>query len=99
MLLRFEIKFSELKMKEFQYDKEDIHFTVKKAFAQYDLPNTEEDGLLIIEDEGRKDDFSYMWIVVTSLMKSKWFCECVSHCYFYDDDGTYEDVLAQVWNQ
>ncbi len=28
-------------------------------------------------------------------MKSKWFCECVSHCYFYDDYGTYEDMLTQ----
>lgn len=37
-----------------------------------------------------------MWIVVTSLMKSKWFCECVSHCYFYDDDGTYEDVKVNI---
>lgn len=83
-------------MKEFQYDKEDINFTVKKTFAQYDLPITEDGGLLIIEDKGRKDDFSYMWIVVTSLLKSKWFCECVSRCYFYDDDGTYEDVLAQM---
>lgn len=54
---------------------------------------------MIFEDKGKKDDFSYMWIVITSLMKSKWFCECVSHCYFYNDDGTYEDVLAQVWNQ
>lgn len=78
------------------YDKEDGHFTVKKTFAQYDLPNTEEDGLLIIEDKGRKDDFSYMWIVVTSLMKSKWFCECVSRCYFYGDDGTYEDVKVNI---
>lgn len=48
--LRFEIKFCDLKMNDFQYDTEDIHFTVKKAFAQYDLPITEEGGLLIFED-------------------------------------------------
>lgn len=28
--MRFEIEFSGLKMMEFQYDKEDIHFTVKR---------------------------------------------------------------------
>ena len=78
------------------YDIADIHNTIKKEFAKRGLLCIAEGEVLAFSDTGGKDDFSYMWLVISSLMKSKWFIECASSCMFFDDDGTYEDVLAQL---
>lgn len=79
------------------YEIADIHNTIKNEFKKRGLLCISDSEILAFTDTGGKDDFAYMWIVITSLMKSKWFIESASSCFFYDDDGTYEDVLSQAW--
>lgn len=70
---------------------------LSEEFGKFNLVTDVTIERVRIRDRGKKDDFAHMWIVITRLMKSKWFRECASSCVFFDDDGTYEDVLAQAW--
>lgn len=94
--MKVTFKFDEKSVSNNGYDIDDIYTTVKKEFLKRGLSCVSEREELVFKDNGGKHDFSYMWLVISSLMKSKWFIKCASSCMFFDDDGTYEDVLSQA---
>ena len=95
--MRVEMTFNDAAITAAGYRKEDIYWTIKKAFTGRGLRCTSENGLLSFEDNGGENDYAQMWNVIKSLMISDWFLTCASSCLYIDDDDEVEDVLAQSY--
>ena len=77
------------------YRSQDIRDTVKRTFAEAELPCVSDNVELAFEDAGREDDYSDMWSIICNLMISGWFLECAASC-IWEDEGEKEDILAQA---
>lgn len=76
---------------------DDVHCTIKKLFAAYNLPCVSDGDTLAFKDNGHGDDFACMWETIMALLRADWFLACANSCVWQDDDSSEEDVLAQAW--
>lgn len=95
--MRVEMTFNDAAVAAAGFRKEDICWTIKKAFVSRGLRCTSENELLSFEDNGGENDYAQMWNVIKSLMISDRFLTCDSSCLYIDDDDEVEDVLAQSY--
>jgi hypothetical protein len=95
--MKVEMTFNNTAVESNGYDRSDIYYAIKSAFAKRDLPCSSDDEVLTFKDAGNENDFSHIWVLLINLLKADWFVKCASSCVFYDDDDTAEDVLSQAW--
>lgn len=93
--MRVEMTFNDAAITAAGYRKEDIYWTIKKAFTGRGLRCTSENELLSFEDNGGENDYAQMWNVLLGLVQADWFVRCTASCVFFDED-TEEDVLCQA---
>ncbi|MDE6014230.1 MAG: hypothetical protein K2H41_00825 [Acetatifactor sp.] len=78
------------------YTMEDIYETIKREFEAKNLPCVSDGEVLSFADRGHKDDFSHIWVNIVRISRTEWFLDLATSCKFYEDDGKWEDVLAQA---
>lgn len=93
--MKFRFSFDNAAVERRGYRLEDVHQTMKNLFAAHDLPCLSDNGTLIFEDKGHGDDFTVMWDIILSLLRSEWFMNCAATCVWQDEDGE-EDILSQI---
>ena len=69
---------------------------VQRAYEQCGLRCTADRSGLTAHGRGA-GDFAGLWRVAMALLRSDWFPDCAAKFLWYDEDGTEEDFLAQVW--
>ena len=93
--MRIDFMFDEEKVNKSGFCMDDILHTLKKAFAEYDLPCISEGPVISFSDKGRKDDFAHLWIIIYGLSRMEWFLEMASSC-IWTCNGKQEDVLKSA---
>jgi len=78
------------------YTMGDIYHTIKKHFAERNIPCVSDGDTLAFEDTGGKNDFSHMWTVIMGLTRADWFMEFATSCIWYEGKNNREDVLRQA---
>ena len=94
--MRVEFEFDREKVEARGYTLEDVHYTIKGAFAEYSLPCVTEGAILAFSGVGRRSDFSNLWTVIMELIETDWFLEIATACYWCEDGQRVEDVLSQA---
>lgn len=74
---------------------ETVRQMIKNLFAAHGLPCVSGGDALAFRDKGHDDDFTTMWDIILSLLRSNWFLDCAASCIWLDEDGE-GDILAQV---
>lgn len=78
------------------YTMDTVYRTVKKNFAAKNLPCVSDGDILAFTDNGGTNDFSDMWAIIMTLLRTEWFVPFSSPCVWYEDDGSEEDVLSRA---
>lgn len=94
--MRVEFSFDNARIEARGYTLADVHYTVKQAFAEYGLPCIAEGEILAFSGRGRKDDYSYLWEVIMTLVRCEWFLDVASACYWCENGRRVEDILFQA---
>lgn len=94
--MKVEFAFDNERIEARGYTLADVHRTIQQAFAKYDLPCTEAGNVLAFAGRGRKNDYSYLWVVIMSLVKCEWFLDIATACYWCEDGKRVEDILTQA---
>ena len=94
--MRVEFEFDQKKVIKNGYKKESIYYTIKKAFAKYNLPCISEGDVLAFEDCGRESDFANLWIVIMRLVRADWFIKTAARCDWFPREDRREDVLSKA---
>lgn len=81
------------------YTLNDIYETLKKRFAEKNIPCVEEGEILSFAGGNHKNDFSHMWSIILRLTKMDWFLNFANSCIWHEDNNKWEDVLRQVKTQ
>lgn len=96
--MKLEIKLNKGALKTCGYTMEQVTNTVMNLFYKEGLDCKSEGAVLTFSDQGRKQDYSLMWLNITKLIKSSWFVSCADSCKWYDEEnGEPEDILSQAW--
>lgn len=96
--MRVEFEFDRQKVEALGYTVQRVYDTIKRGFREQGLRCAADDEILAFTDNGGKEDFSHIWILIDQLINTSWFAACVTACRWYSyDDGGYEDVLAKKW--
>ena len=93
--MNVKFSFDEAMVKRRGFMLEDVHQTIKGLFTAHDFPCVFEGDVLSCTGKGHGDDFSIMWDIILSLLRSDWFMECAASCVWQDEDGE-EDILSQA---
>lgn len=96
--MKVEYEFDKKKIEGLGYTEERVKATVKRIHAEKGLPCLLDGRVLAFTDNGRREDYSNLWINISRLINSKWFLKCATALRWFDenDDEIYEDVLAQA---
>lgn len=96
--MKVEYEFDKTKIEALGYTEERIKATVKRIHEEKGLPCLLDDTVLVFTDNGRREDYSNLWINISRLINSKWFLKCATALHWFDenDDDVYEDVLLQA---
>lgn len=94
--MRVEFEFDSERIAARGYTLTDVHGTIQQAFAKYDLPCVAEGEILAFSGRGRKNDYSYLWVVIMRLVKCQWFLDIASACYWCENGNRVEDILSQA---
>lgn len=94
--MRVEFEFDNDKIEARGYTLNDVYYTIKKAFAKYELPCVSDGEILAFGGKGAKSDFSHLWTVIMQLTETDWFLDLATACYWCEDGVRVEDVLTQA---
>lgn len=78
------------------YTMADIYGTIKREFAQRDIPCIADGDILSFSGGEKENDFSNMWSVILRLTHADWFLNFATSCIWREDDNKWEDVLRQA---
>ena len=96
--MKVEYAFDKTKLQALGYTYEQAVATVKRVHAERNLPCIADGEILAFSDNGNRQDYSNLWIIITRLINSSWFLKCATAMRWFDenDDDCYEDVLEQA---
>ncbi len=97
--MRVEFEFDRQKVEDLGHTVDEVYDLVKERFTERGLVCVSENEILAFRDQGGKEDFSAMWVLIVRIINSGWFLQCASACRWYDEfdsDETPEDVLSQA---
>lgn len=96
--MKVEIEFDRNKIVALGYTEKRVKATVMRIHKEKGLPCISGGSVLAFTDNGRREDYSNLWINISRLINSKWFLKCATALRWFDnnDDDVYEDVLAQA---
>ncbi len=96
--MKVEYEFDKKQIEELGYTEGRVKTTVMRIHKEKGLPCVSSGSVLAFADNGRREDYSNLWINISRLINSKWFLECATALRWFDnnDDDIYEDILAQA---
>jgi len=92
-----EFSFDDEKLQRWGRDREAVYNMLKDDFTEMGVPCTADGDILRFTGTGENvdEDYGSIWVIITELIDSDWFGDCVTYCR-YVENGTYEDIIPAI---